>query len=97
MQRHGPERRGRQRTARSSPADDRAQFGASLRTPPSAGPEVSRWSRGWRPTVAWLAMPGDLATTRAIARDDIPKRRVVTWECDSENHITSPKRKRGII
>src|SRR5208282_1098913 len=44
-------------------------FGAGLQTPPSAGPQVSRWGRGWRPSVGEVARSGDLATTwSGIAR-----------------------------
>jgi len=38
-------------------------FGAGLQTPPSAGPQVSRRGRGWRPSVGEVARSGDLATT----------------------------------
>src|SRR5208337_3791931 len=53
-------------------------FGAGLQTPPSAGPEVSRRGRGWRPSVGEVARSGDLATTLWIS----PRRtfaRILPW------------------
>ena len=36
-----------------------------LQTPPSAGPQVSRWGGGWRPAVGRVTRSGDLVTTWA--------------------------------
>jgi pyridoxamine 5'-phosphate oxidase len=48
------------------PGHQKLAFGAGLQTPPSAGPEVSRWGQGRTPSVKPLARSGHLATTRSV-------------------------------
>src|SRR5271157_6155835 len=54
---------GEERAGNNIPICTWQLFGAGLLTPPSAGRQVSRRGRGWRPPVGEVARSGDLATT----------------------------------